>query len=151
MEAKYTGRNNQTKKHTSGGDTIRRGHYTEETPYRKDIHAEGTWKGHTQGGRHTHGVDSYAAATYLEGTCIRRGSAHEGRREIHMDEHTYGEECTWKSIHTEEHTHGGKYTWRGHIHCRRFLTAYLFCLTRNSVNENGAHLLDKNKDFGWGA
>ena len=42
---------------------------------------------------------------------MRRGIAHEGsyiRRDIHMDEHTYGGE--W---HMKGHTHGGTYAWRG--------------------------------------
>ena len=66
-----------------------------------DIHTEGIF---TRRG-HTHGGDIHMEGTYMEGTCIRKGSAHEGsytRRDIHMDEHTYGGE-----MHMKGHTHGG--------------------------------------------
>ena len=81
-----------------------------------------------------------------------------------MNGHTHGGTYTWRNIHTEGHTHGGTYIRKRHIHytaCVDVLNhlfdglstrwAGLVCSTKNLVNENGAHSLDKYRDFGRGA
>lgn len=51
--------------------------------------------------------------TYIEGTCIRKGRAHEGSytlRDIHIDENSSGETDIWMNIYTEENVSESIYT-----------------------------------------
>lgn len=124
------------KRYRTEGTYTRKGHTR-----RRDMNMEGTyiWRGHTRRGTYTWKRHEHVGDTHMEGTHTGRGhthyvertrtwreSAHEEsytRRNIHMVEHTLGEEMHMKgytrggkqkqrNIPTEGHTHGISYTGR---------------------------------------